>query len=392
MSGPTTGAAVSAIAEDINTAFSPPPAEASSGHGVVFGDPFTGQLLALASRVARTEVTVLIGGPSGTGKEVLARFIHDQSLRQGGRFIAFNCACLPESMVEDLLFGHEKGAFTGAVARFEGFFEQADGGTLFLDEVGELPLAVQAKLLRVLQEREFTPLGSTRPQKTRFRLLAATNRNLKADVQAGRFREDLYYRLNIFPLQLKPLRQRPGDILPLARALVRRHRYICGDIQLDASAVEALHGYDWPGNVRELENVIQRALVVADGPVLTADHLGLDTLLPQDNHFSAISWARAAETPSVDRVEQIERVERVDTVAPVAGSSDAPTSTLTESLSQAEPSLADRRAMQEAELIMATLKAAPTKTLAAARLGISERTLRYKLARLREHGLMAAGT
>ena len=387
MSGPTTGAAVSAIAEDINTAFSPPPAEASSGHGVVFGDPFTGQLLALASRVARTEVTVLIGGPSGTGKEVLARFIHDQSLRQGGRFIAFNCACLPESMVEDLLFGHEKGAFTGAVARFEGFFEQADGGTLFLDEVGELPLAVQAKLLRVLQEREFTPLGSTRPQKTRFRLLAATNRNLKADVQAGRFREDLYYRLNIFPLQLKPLKQRPGDILPLARALVRRHRYICGDIQLDASAIEALHGYDWPGNVRELENVIQRAMVVADGPVLTADHLGLETLLPQDNHFSAISWATAAEAP------RVEYAERIETGVPFAMTSDATSvATVTESTSQAEPSLADRRAMQEAELIMATLKAAPTKTLAAARLGISERTLRYKLARLREHGLMVAGT
>jgi two-component system response regulator FlrC len=378
---------VSAIAEDINTAFSPPPAEASSGHGVVFGDPFTGQLLALASRVARTEVTVLIGGPSGTGKEVLARFIHDQSLRQGGRFIAFNCACLPESMVEDLLFGHEKGAFTGAVARFEGFFEQADGGTLFLDEVGELPLAVQAKLLRVLQEREFTPLGSTRPQKTRFRLLAATNRNLKADVQAGRFREDLYYRLNIFPLQLKPLKQRPGDILPLARALVRRHRYICGDIQLDASAIEALHGYDWPGNVRELENVIQRAMVVADGPVLTADHLGLETLLPQGNHFSAISWATAAEAP------RVEYAERIETGVPYAMTSDATSvATVTESTSQAEPSLADRRAMQEAELIMATLKAAPTKTLAAARLGISERTLRYKLARLREHGLMVAGT
>jgi two-component system response regulator FlrC len=378
---------VSAIAEDINTAFSPPPAEASSGHGVVFGDPFTGQLLALASRVARTEVTVLIGGPSGTGKEVLARFIHDQSLRQGGRFIAFNCACLPESMVEDLLFGHEKGAFTGAVARFEGFFEQADGGTLFLDEVGELPLAVQAKLLRVLQEREFTPLGSTRPQKTRFRLLAATNRNLKADVQAGRFREDLYYRLNIFPLQLKPLKQRPGDILPLARALVRRHRYICGDIQLDASAIEALHGYDWPGNVRELENVIQRAMVVADGPVLTADHLGLETLLPQDNHFSAISWATAAEAP------RVECAERIETGVPFAMTSDATSvATVTEATSQAEPSLADRRAMQEAELIMATLKAAPTKTLAAARLGISERTLRYKLARLREHGLMVAGT
>jgi two-component system response regulator FlrC len=246
---------------------------------------------------------------------------------------------------------------------------------------------VQAKLLRVLQEREFTPLGSTRPQKTRFRLLAATNRNLKADVQAGRFREDLYYRLNIFPLQLKPLKQRPGDILPLARALVRRHRYICGDIQLDASAIEALHGYDWPGNVRELENVIQRAMVVADGPVLTADHLGLETLLPQGNHFSAISWATAAEAP------RVEYAERIETGVPYAMTSDATSvATVTESTSQAEPSLADRRAMQEAELIMATLKAAPTKTLAAARLGISERTLRYKLARLREHGLMVAGT
>jgi two-component system response regulator FlrC len=289
--------------------------------------------------------------------------VHEHSLRHSGPFVAFNCACLPESMVEDLLFGHEKGAFTGAVQRFEGFFEQADGGTLFLDEVGELPLSVQAKLLRVLQEREFTPLGSTKPQKTKFRLLAATNRNLKADVQVGRFREDLYYRLNIFPLQLKPLKQRPGDILPLARALMRRHRYISGDLHLDASAVEALCGYDWPGNVRELENVIQRAMVVADGPVLTAAHLGLETSLPQDGNFSAANWApmTSATTEEMD---------------------EAP---------KAEPSLADRRAMQEAELILETLKSAPTKTLAAARLGISERTLRYKLARLREHGLMAAG-
>jgi len=332
------------------------------GPEMVYGDPFTEQLLGLASRVARTEVTVLIGGPSGTGKEVLARVIHRRSLRQKGGFVAFNCACLPESMVEDLLFGHEKGAFTGAVQRFEGYFAQADGGTLFLDEVGELPLSVQAKLLRVLQEREFTPLGSTTPQRTQFRLLAATNRDLKADVQAGRFREDLYYRLNIFPLQIKPLRQRPGDILPLARALVRRHRDISGDVVLDAGAIAALHAYDWPGNVRELENVIQRAMVVADGPSLTAAHLGLDASLPQ--------LAMPSTGDASDAVESVEASE----AAP-----------------RTEPSLADRRAKQEAELILATLRTVPTKTLAAARLGISERTLRYKLARLREHGLMAAG-
>jgi two-component system response regulator FlrC len=350
---------VSVVSESMNNANVH--AEAAAG-SVVYGDPFTAQLLALASRVARTDVTVLIGGPSGTGKEVLARYIHETSLRSTGPFVAFNCACLPESMVEDLLFGHEKGAFTGAVQRFHGYFEQADGGTLFLDEVGELPPNVQAKLLRVLQEREFTPLGSTKPQKTQFRLLAATNRNLKGDVATGRFREDLYYRLNIFPLQLKPLRERPGDIIPLARAMVNKHQYISGAMQLDASAIAALRAYDWPGNVRELENVIQRAMVIADGSLLRADHLGLDTGLPVENNF-------------------------IPMALPI---SDLPSS-IDEEAGATTESLADWRIAQEAELIIATLRDTPTKMAAAAKLGISERTLRYKLARLRDSGMMMVG-
>ncbi len=350
---------MSVVSESMNNANVP--AEAAAG-SVVYGDPFTAQLLALASRVARTDVTVLIGGPSGTGKEVLARYIHETSLRSPGPFVAFNCACLPESMVEDLLFGHEKGAFTGAVQRFHGYFEQADGGTLFLDEVGELPPNVQAKLLRVLQEREFTPLGSTKPQKTRFRLLAATNRNLKGDVATGRFREDLYYRLNIFPLQLKPLRERPGDIIPLARAMVSKHQYISGAMRLDDSAIAALHAYDWPGNVRELENVIQRAMVIADGSTLRAEHLGLELGLPVENNF-------------------------IPMPLPVA---DLPLQS-GEDPNDAPESLADWRVAQEAELIMATLRETPTKMAAAAKLGISERTLRYKLARLRESGMAMVG-
>jgi len=336
---------------------------------VVCGDPFTVQLLALAERVARTEVTVLIAGPSGTGKEVLARYLHRNSLRKKGPFVAFNCACLPESMVEDMLFGHEKGSFTGAVQKFDGFFAQANGGTLFLDEVGELPLYVQAKLLRVLQEREFTPIGATRPQKSQFRLLTATNRDLKAGIASGAFREDLYYRINIFPLTLRPLCQRPGDILPLVQAMLIRHRYIGLVNGIDASAVTALMSYPWPGNVRELENVIQRALVIAEGNILTAAHLGLELNLNCNGELFN------SDSPQV----ALQFEESVPMGMPVQSAVvDAP-----------QDSLATRQVSSEAEMIFATLRDTPTKSAAAARLGISERTLRYKLARLREHGLMA---
>ena len=349
-------------------------APSAQGPELVCGDPFTTQLLALADRVARTDVTVLIGGPSGTGKEVLARYLHSRSLRATAPFIAFNCACLPETMVEDMLFGHEKGSFTGAVAKFDGYFAQADGGTLFLDEVGELPLAVQAKLLRVLQEREYTPLGSVTPRKTHFRLLAATNRDLKQDLETGKFREDLYYRLSIFPLSLRPLRDRPGDILPLVRAMLIRYEHIGRIGALDESALGALLSHSWPGNVRELENVIQRALIVADGQVLQASHLTFDfaspTPPPAATPASVATPAPGAPQPAPELLDNSESL-----VEPAEKSCEL---------------LSSRRDVAEAHLILSTLRSAPTKAVAAARLGISERTLRYKLARYREHGILAA--
>jgi two-component system response regulator FlrC len=317
----------------------------------VHGDPFTVNLLALAQRVAKTDVTVLIGGPSGTGKEVLARLLHQNSGRQNGPFIAFNTACLPDSMVEDMLFGHEKGSFTGAIARFDGYFAQADGGTLFLDEIGELPLAIQAKLLRVLQEREYTPLGSTKARQTNFRLITASNRSLITEVKAGRFREDLFYRLNIFPLSIKPLCERPGDILPLAQAMLQRYEKIRGLVDLSPAAIAQLESYDWPGNVRELENVIQRALVISDGPFIEAEHLGLEypeALIP-------------TPMPTITRIE-----------IPTMNAEGTP--------------LANSRLQHEAQVIIQALKSAPSRIAAAAKLGISERTLRYKLARLRNEG------
>jgi two-component system, response regulator FlrC len=201
-------------------------------------------------------------------------------------------------------------------------------------------------------------------------LLAATNRNLKGDVATGRFREDLYYRLNIFPLQLKPLRERPGDIVPLARAMVIKHQYISGAMRLDESAIAALRAYDWPGNVRELENVIQRAMVIADGSLLRAEHLGLDTGLPVENNFIPMAIP-VSDLPTPASLVEDASVDHESTDAP--------------------ESLADWRIAQEAELIMATLRDTPTKMAAAAKLGISERTLRYKLARLRDSGMTMVG-
>src|SRR5262252_8536585 len=228
----------------------------------------------LARRVASSDCTVLIVGESGTGKEVLARFIHSRSPRASQPFVAVNCAAIPETMLEAMLFGYERGAFTGAHASHAGKFEQAQGGTLLLDEVTEMPLGLQAKLLRILQEREVERLGGRSPLPLDVRVLATTNRRLREEVAAGRFREDLYYRLNVFPLAIAPLRARRDDVLPLAMQLLAgRVRPGAPIPALSAEAAHLLLTYTWPGNVRELDNLLQRALILLNGPVIRPEHV-----------------------------------------------------------------------------------------------------------------------
>ena len=303
------------------------------------------RLAELARRVAASDCTVLIAGESGTGKEVLARFIHRNSPRADRAFVAVNCAAIPENMLEAILFGYERGAFTGAHAAHPGKFEQAQGGTLLLDEVTEMPLGLQAKLLRVLQEREVERLGGRTPVALDVRVLATTNRNLRSEVAAGRFREDLYYRLNVFPLTTAPLRERRDDVLPLAMYVLNA-RCRPGE-RIPALSAEAAHillTHAWPGNVRELDNVMQRALILANGPVIQAENI----------HIEGAS-------------------EAVPSAAPSASSSGA----LSESVSAAER-----------DLILEALRTDNGNRQAMAkRLGISPRTLRYKLAKLREAGV-----
>ena len=316
--------------------------------------PNSQRLADLARRVAASDCTVLIVGESGTGKEVLARFIHSRSPRYGRPFIAVNCAAIPENMLEAMLFGYERGAFTGAHAGHAGKFEQAQSGTLLLDEVTEMPLSLQAKLLRVLQEREVERLGGRTPIPLDVRVLATTNRRLREEVAAGRFREDLYYRLNVFPLAIAPLRQRRDDVLPLAMQLLSgRCRPGERIPALSAEAAHLLLTYAWPGNVRELDNLLQRALILVNGPVIRPEHIQFE--LANDSPAAAAGTAGAT------------------------GSSEGAGS---------NNSLADSLVQTERDLILDALRSGQgNRREAAERLGISPRTLRYKLARLREAGV-----
>jgi len=318
---------------------------------LIAADSRSRDTVALAKRVAATEATVMILGESGTGKEVIARYIHGCSKRAGGPFVAINCAAIPENMLEAVLFGYEKGAFTGAYQATPGKFEQAQGGTLLLDEISEMEISLQAKLLRVLQEREVERLGGRKTIALDVRVLATSNRNLREYVAQGKFREDLYYRLNVFPITLKPLRERPEDILPLAQYLIARRWQGRGPAPLLAEeAIQRLQAHAWPGNVRELDNVIQRALILLTGNSITADAI----------HFE----------------------HEGEPAAPLAAATVAP-------LSNAKPNLEEDLKRREQRLIIEALQAGNgSRKYAAEKLGISPRTLRYKLARLREEGVV----
>jgi two-component system response regulator FlrC len=343
--------------------------------------PSSSRLLDLARRVAASDCTVLIVGESGTGKEVLARFIHRCSPRSGEPFIAVNCAAIPENMLEAMLFGYERGAFTGAHAGHPGKFEQAQGGTVLLDEVTEMPLGLQAKLLRVLQEREVERLGSRTAISLDVRVLATTNRRLREDVAAGRFREDLYYRLNVFPLAIAPLRMRRDDVLPLAMQLLSgRCRPGERIPALSAEAAHLLLTYPWPGNVRELDNLLQRALILVNGPVIRPEHIQFELA----NEGPAAG--EALVVPGVSGSGPAPRHPQPHSPAdPPSAAVQIAAGAAAHSIA---PSLASSLNQTERDLILDALRTGQgSRREAAERLGISQRTLRYKLARLREAGI-----
>ncbi|MGJ8692758.1 MAG: sigma-54-dependent transcriptional regulator [Thalassotalea sp.] len=314
----------------------------------IVADPTSKELLLLAKKVATTEASVMVLGPSGSGKEVLAQYIHANSPRAEEIFVAINCAAIPENMLEATLFGYEKGAFTGAIQSCPGKFEQANGGTILLDEITEMDLGLQAKILRVLQEREVERLGGRKTIQLNVRVIATSNRNLKEAVQAGVFREDLYYRLNVFPLTWLPLAERRADILPLTQHLIKRHCQKSGDAipELTVNAKNKLNAYDWPGNVRELDNVVQRALILQSD-----NQIGAGDILIEQFDSAIITEERIPETAGSDL-------------------------------------LGNELKQQEHQIILETLLACRgSRKDVAEKLGISPRTLRYKIAKMRECGI-----
>ncbi|MES2770553.1 MAG: sigma-54 dependent transcriptional regulator [Pseudomonadota bacterium] len=325
------------------------PASASDAK-VVSTDPAMRSLFSLAARVAQSDATVLLTGESGVGKEVVARYIHQRSARSQAPFVAINCAAIPDNLLEATLFGYEKGAFTGAQQAQAGKFEQAQKGTLLLDEATEMPLALQAKLLRVLQEREVERVGGKAPIKLDIRIIATSNRDMAQAVAKGLFREDLFYRLNVFPLLIPALRQRPGDIVALASCFLAEQGARAGRpaLRLTEAATSRLHSYSWPGNVRELENVMQRAIIMASGDLIDLEALNLPATsipLAVDEVPAALPTLRA-DSNNHSSLQDLERERILETLAAVGG----------------------------------------FRKLAGARLGIPERTLRHKLKQYREAG------
>lgn len=329
-----------------------------SGHPAV-GDEKSARMMALASRIAKSDATVLIQGATGTGKEGLARFLHTHSGRADRDFIAVNCAALPETMMEAMLFGHRKGSFTGAAQASEGLFLAADGGTLFLDEIAELPLNLQAKLLRALQEGEILPVGATHPVPVNVRVLAACNRDLAAEAEAGRFRNDLYWRLNVMAVELTPLATRADDVLAISAAMLLTfdERLLCGGTfpWPTAEAIDMLRQHEWPGNARELGNVLQRAVVLREGARIDTADFSLTppvaVRMAQSEAVDSVALSPQIRLPAPvrpTRLQDIARVSKLDAV---------------------------RRALHETD---------GHRARAARKLGISERTLRYRLAELRE--------
>jgi two-component system response regulator AtoC len=281
--------------------------EASPNEYIIGNSPAMQDVYKNIGRVARSDATVLITGETGTGKELVATTLHRTSSYAHGPLIKVNCAALPETLLESELFGHEKGAFTGAVAQKKGRFEVAHRGTIFLDEVGEMTLSTQKKLLRVLQEREFERVGGTVPVKIDTRVVTATNKILQNEVRDGNFREDLYYRLNVISIYLPPLRERRDDIAPLVEHFLDKHRYApdAGPSRISASAMRELMDYDWPGNVRELENAIERATIMAQGGVITEDHINFSSADPR-NFIDIAARVRTAK-PLRDVMREVEQ-------------------------------------------------------------------------------------
>ena len=366
------------------------PEKAKETDGPIVADPTSIQLLELASKVARSDASVMVLGPSGSGKEVLARYIHDKSSRCNEPFVAINCAAIPENMLEATLFGYEKGAFTGAIQACPGKFEQAQGGTILLDEITEMDLGLQAKLLRVLQEREVERLGGRKTIQLDVRILATSNRDLKEAVSENQFREDLYYRLNVFPLMWRPLCQRPGDIIVLAKHLIERHISKSKEpmAYLDKAAEQKLLAHAWPGNVRELDNVIQRALILRTGNTINEHAIFIENLV--SNNFVMEPLLAPAQTVSPTELAHADKGVDKSTLSSAyydekSHAEDEPKQGL---LAADTGSYKDELKDKEHRIILETLARCQGKRKDVAEtLGISPRTLRYKLAQMRDLGI-----